>query len=298
MKGIVLAGGHGTRLAPLTHITSKQLLPLFGRPMVAYPLNTLLEAGIEEILIITKPEYQADFQTLLGDGSKLGASFTYTTQAKPIGIADALRIGEKFIGNDTVALMLGDNVFEDSLAEAIQTFRGGGSIFATQVPNPERFGVVKLHPTGRVEAIVEKPTAPISPFAIPGCYLYDNRACHAAHRLTLSARGELEIVDVHNWFHERGELTVNHLNGAWTDVGTFDALKEETQWLRDHPQFAPGTNRLDAHLARPEAQRQQAQLAAALTQLVREQQTKSDCLINEEAMAAICHQHLYNREFV
>lgn len=233
MKGIILAGGEGTRLYPLTKITSKQLLPVYDRPMIFYPLQTLLEAGIKDILIIVAPKRAGDFLNLLGSGKEFGARFTYEIQDNPEGLAQAFIIGETFIGNDNVTLILGDNLFEDAFAEAIKNFKGGAHVFAKEVPDPERFGVVKVDEQNNALLIAEKPKEYISNLAITGIYLYDNRVIEAAKSLTPSARGELEIVDLHNWYLQKGELKVDKIQGEWIDAGTFDSLAKATVWAKE-----------------------------------------------------------------
>ncbi len=224
MKGIVLSGGHGTRLAPLTKITSKQLLPIYDRQMIFYPLQVLLNAGITEIMIIVAPEYSGSYLNLLGNGSKYGARFTYEVQEAPAGLAQAFQIGASFIGDDSVTMILGDNIFEDDFTAHITSFTKGAKIFAKQVSDPQRFGVVKFDENGKALQIVEKPKEFISDYAITGLYVYDNRVVEAARDLKPSARGELEIVDIHNWYLERGELSVEIINGAYFDAGTHDSL--------------------------------------------------------------------------
>ena len=226
MKGIILAGGAGTRLSPLTKVTSKQLLPIYNKPMIYYPLETLMRGGITEILIITAPDRAGDFLRLLGSGRELGAKFTYEIQDNPEGLPQAFIIGENFIGDDSVALILGDNIFEDDFSQAIKSFKTGGHVFAKKVPDPERFGVVKFSEAGVAEQIVEKPKEPTSDYAVTGLSLYDNRVAAAAKNLAKSARGEYEIVDLHNFYLQKGELTVSTVNGAWLDAGTFDSLLE------------------------------------------------------------------------
>lgn len=230
MKGIILAGGHGTRLYPLTKVTSKQLLPIYNKPMIFYPLQTLLSAGIKDILIIIAPDRAGDFLNLLGSGREWGAKFTYEIQDKPEGLAQAFLIGEKFIGSDSVAMILGDNIFEDDFSKAIKSFKKGGHIFAKKVPDPERSGVVRFDKKMRALEIVEKPKKFISSYAIPGLYIYDNRVIQAARASKPSARGELEITDIHNWYLARHELTVSIVKGKWFDAGTFDSLVEANLW--------------------------------------------------------------------
>jgi len=224
MRGIILSGGSGTRLRPLTKVTSKQLLPIYNRPMIYYPLNTLLTAGIREILIIVAPERAGDYLNLLGSGKQFGAKFTYEIQDEPKGLADAFIIGENFIDQENVAMILGDNLFEDDFSEDIGNFKSGGKVFAKKVPDPERFGVVKFDSEMKAEKIVEKPKEWLSDYALTGFYLYDNRVVEIAKNIKPSARGELEITDLHNWYLERGELEVAMVNGEWIDAGTFDSL--------------------------------------------------------------------------
>ncbi|PIP33828.1 spore coat protein [Candidatus Falkowbacteria bacterium CG_4_10_14_0_2_um_filter_48_10] len=224
MKGIILSGGSATRLRPCTKVTSKQLLPVYNRPMVYYPLNTLIRAGIKEILIIVAPERAGDFLNLLGSGKEFNVKFTYEVQDKPRGLADAFLIGEKFINGENTALILGDNIFEDDFSAAIRDFQQGGRIFVKKVSDPERFGVVQCDQQMKPLKIVEKPKEWISDYAITGLYLYDPRVVAAAKSLTPSARGELEITDLHNWYLERGELSVSPVSGEWIDAGTFDSL--------------------------------------------------------------------------
>ncbi len=224
MKGIILAGGSGTRLHPLTKVTSKQLLPIYNKPMIFYPLETLLKAGIKEILMIVAPDRAGDFLRLLGSGKEFGAKFTYEIQDKPEGLPQAFTIGEKFVESDNVCLILGDNIFEDDFTEAIRNFTSGAKIFAHQVPDPERFGVVKFDEKQQAIEIVEKPKEFISDYAITGMYLYDNRVIEVAKNLKPSARGELEITDLHNWYLEKGELAVDVVEGEWIDAGTFESL--------------------------------------------------------------------------
>ena len=224
MKGIVLAGGEGTRLAPLTKVTSKQLLPVYDKPMIFYPLETLLSAGIKEILFIISPARAGDFLNLLGSGKEFGAKFTYEIQDKPEGLAQAFIIGADFIDNDNVTMILGDNIFEDDFSETIKNFKSGGHIFAKEVPDPERFGVVKFDENRKAVQIEEKPKKYLSNYAITGLYIYDNRVVEVAKKVKPSHRGELEITDLHNWYLEQGELKVDLVKGEWIDAGTFDSL--------------------------------------------------------------------------
>jgi glucose-1-phosphate thymidylyltransferase len=224
MKGIVLSGGAGTRLHPLTKITSKQLLPVYDRPMIYYPLFTLLDAGIKEILIIVAPENAGDYLNLLGSGRQFGAHFTYEVQHKPEGLPQAFVIGEDFIGDDSVAMILGDNIFEDDFTEQLKKFKSGAHVFAKKVSDPERFGVVQFDADMNAVKILEKPTEFISEYALTGLYVYDNRVVQVAKNLKPSSRNELEITDLHNWYLNKGELKVSVVEGEWIDAGTFDSL--------------------------------------------------------------------------
>ena len=224
MKGIILAGGEGTRVRPLTTVTSKQLLPVYNKPMIMYPLETLLHAGIKDILIIVAPDHPGDFIRLLGSGRDFGAKFTFEVQDKPRGLADAFVIGADFIGQDSVTMILGDNIFADDFSTVIQGFKSGGQVFAKQVPDPERCGVVKFDEQNRAVKIEEKPEQFLSNYAVTGLYIYDNRVVEVAKNLQPSPRGEIEIVDLHNWYLERGELKVSVVQGEWIDAGTFDSL--------------------------------------------------------------------------
>jgi len=192
--------------------------------MIYYPLETLMQGGITEILIITAPDRAGDFLRFLGSGKELGVKFTYEIQDNPEGLPQAFTIGENFIGDDSVALILGDNIFEDDFSEQIKAFKSGGQVFAKKVPDPERFGVIKFNEANVAEKIVEKPKEHLSDYAVTGLYLYDNRVVEAAKNLAKSARGEYEIVDLHNFYLHKGELTVSTVSGAWLDAGTFDSL--------------------------------------------------------------------------
>lgn len=233
MKGIILAGGKATRLRPLTKITSKQLLPVYNKPMIFYPIETLVRAGVNEILIIIAPDYAGHFLNLLGSGREFGAKFTYEIQEEPRGLADAFIVGEEFIGDDNVTMILGDNIFEDDFSDAIRNFKSGGHVFAKEVPDPEKSGVVEFDENGKVLSIVEKPKEPKSNYAIPGIYIYDNRVSQFAKELKPSARGEIEIVDLHHKYLEKGELTVSVINGWWEDAGTFDGLLRVNNFIAD-----------------------------------------------------------------
>lgn len=224
MKGIILSGGAGTRLSPLTKVTSKQLLPIYNKPMVFYPLETLLKAGIKEILIIVSPDRAGDYLRLLGSGREFGAKFTYEIQDKPEGLAQAFIIGETFIGDDNVTMILGDNIFEDNFSVDIQSFSKGAVVFAKEVADPERFGVVEFDGNLIAKRIVEKPTRFISNYAVTGLYVYDNKVVNFAKNLKPSSRGELEITDLNNVYLEQGELSVRQVRGEWIDAGTFESL--------------------------------------------------------------------------
>jgi len=226
MKGIILSGGRATRLRPCTKVTSKGLLPIYNRPMIYYPLNTLLKAGITDILIIVGPEHAGQYLNLLGSGAEFGARLTYEIQDEPRGLADAFIIGETFVGDDDVAMILGDNIFADDVSQEIKTFKSGAKIFAKAVPDPERFGVVEINSEGKAVSIEEKPKAPKSNLCITGLYVYDNRVIEIAKHVQPSERGELEITDLHNWYLKQGELEVAMIENEWIDAGTFDSLLE------------------------------------------------------------------------
>lgn len=224
MKGIILAGGHATRLRPLTKITSKQLLPVYNKPMIFYPLETLLKAGIKDILIIIAPDYAGHFLHLLGSGREFGARFSYEIQEEPRGLADAFLVGESFIGKDKVAMILGDNIFEDDFSKEIKKFKSGAQIFVKEVADPERYGVAQFNKNQRVISIEEKPKKPKSNCAVVGLYLYDNRVVEFAKKLKPSARGEIEITDLNNIYLKKKQLKVGFVKGMWEDAGTFESL--------------------------------------------------------------------------
>ena len=232
MKGIILSGGSGTRLQPLTKVTSKQLLPVYDKPMIMYPLSHLINAGIKDILIIVAPDHCGDYMKLLGSGKELGVRFTYEIQDKPEGLAQAFIIGENFLDDgDNVCLILGDNIFEDDISVSVKDFSRGAKIFVKEVPEEDRsrLGIVEFDEDSKVLSIEEKPEKPKSSFAQTGIYIYDKQAVEAVKGQKPSARGELEITDLNNWYLAKGELQAEILKGDWIDAGTFDSLYKATQ---------------------------------------------------------------------
>lgn len=237
MKGIILAGGSGTRLYPITKGISKQLMPVYDKPMIYYPLSVLMLAGIKEVLIITTPEDTLQFERLLGDGSELGCRFSYAVQEVPNGLAQAFVIGEKFIGNDKVALILGDNIFYGAgFSKLVQSFNNieGAAVFAYEVHDPERYGVVEFDGQLHAVSIEEKPQSPKSNYAVPGLYFYDNSVVSIAKNMKPSARGEYEITDVNREYLRQGKLKVGIMNRgtAWLDTGTFDSFADACEFVR------------------------------------------------------------------
>jgi len=238
MKGIILAGGSGTRLYPITIAMSKQLMPIYDKPMIYYPLSTLLSAGINEILIISTPQDLPRFEQLLGDGSRIGCKFTYKIQEQPRGLADAFIVGADFIGSDSVVMTLGDNIFygsdfDDKLQEAIKDL-DGGVIFGQKVADPERYGIVEFDSNMNVVSIEEKPDKPKSNYAIPGLYVFDNSVINYAKEAKPSQRGEIEITEIHNAYLDAGKLKVLLLDRgtAWLDTGTFESMNQASQFVK------------------------------------------------------------------
>ncbi|MDO8648403.1 MAG: sugar phosphate nucleotidyltransferase [Candidatus Peregrinibacteria bacterium] len=234
MKGVLICGGMGTRLRPLTDITNKSLLPVYDKPLVLYPLQVLLDAGIKDIAVITGPEHMTQITQFLGDGSKYGGTFAYKVQEKPGGIAQALALAEEFAEGSRICAMLGDNVFFDDLSPMIKEFKKGARVFLKEVPDPERFGVAELDKDGKmVLSLEEKPKAPKSNLAVTGCYLYDERCFAMIRKLKPSPRGELEITDLSALYLEEKSLTASVLKDEWIDAGTFESLFRAAELVRE-----------------------------------------------------------------
>jgi glucose-1-phosphate thymidylyltransferase len=244
MKGIILSGGAGTRLHPLTRVTSKQLLPIFNKPMIFYPLEKLLQAGIKDILIIVAPDHCGDYMKVLGSGKDFGARFTYEIQDKPEGLAHPFILAENFLDDgDNVTMILGDNIFEDDISQGIKDFKSGAKIYVKEVPEHERsrLGIVELDPSGKVLSIEEKPEQPKSSFAQTGIYIYDNQVVGSVKNQKPSTRGELEITDLNNWYLSKGELSAEVLNGEWIDAGTFESFYRANVWAYERSKSNPNT---------------------------------------------------------
>lgn len=234
MKGIILSGGFGTRLLPLTATTSKQLLPIYDRQMIFYPLNTLIKAGIRDILVIVAPEHSGQYLNLLGSiFSKFGVNLSFVVQKVARGLAEAYILGEDFMDNDSVTMILGDNIFEDDFSSDIKSFTSGGRIFAKEVADPQRFGIVTFDPDHKVVSIEEKPAMPKSRYAIPGIYIFDNEVCAIAREVPPSDRGEVEITEIHKEYLRRKRLDVRIIEGAWFDAGTFDSLLQASVFAKE-----------------------------------------------------------------
>ena len=239
MKGIILSGGSAARLRPLSYVTSKQLMPVYNKPMIFYPLQKLLDAGITEIMIIVAPDHCGDYMKVLGSGKDFGTNvrFTYEIQDKPEGLAQALIIAENFLDDgDNVTLLLGDNIFEDDLSTDIKSFKTGAKIFVKEVPEQDRtrFGIVELDSNNKVLSIEEKPQQPKSSYAQTGAYIYDNQAVSAAKAQKPSPRGELEITDLNLWYLQKQQLEAAIITGEWIDAGTFESLYRANTWAREH----------------------------------------------------------------
>lgn len=242
MKGIILAGGKATRLRPLTKMTSKQLLPVYNKPMIYYPIETLLKSGIKDILIIIAPDYSGHFLNLLGSGKEFGARFSYAIQEEPRGLADAFLVGEEFIGRDKVTLILGDNIFEHDFSKQIRAFQNGAMVFAKEVNDPERFGVAEFDDKMNVLSLEEKPSKPKSNYAVVGIYTYDNSVVEYAKNLKPSPRGEIEITDLNKVYLKNKKLKANVIEGMWEDAGTFDSLLRVSNFMAKKSQSSATTN--------------------------------------------------------
>lgn len=225
-KGIILAGGRGVRLQPLTKVISKALLTVYNKPLIMYPLQTLIKAGVKDILIVVPQDKVKDFKNLLNDGKEMGARISYKVQKEPKGMADAVLQGEKFVGKDNVVVIAADNVYEDSFEKSVKSFKSGCKVFLTKVPDPERYGVLRFNGNGKPAEIIEKPKKFVSNYAVTAMYIYDHRVFTAAKEAKPSGRGELEITDLINWYLKRGELKFERLKGKYIDAGTFESLLE------------------------------------------------------------------------
>lgn len=232
MKGVLICGGSGTRLKPLTDITNKSLLPVYDKPLLLYPLQTLIDAGIREIMVVSGPEHSDQMAGFLGSGKRFGCAFSYRVQDEPRGIAEALGMAEEFAEGDNVCALLGDNIYFDPIFDAITTFKEGGHVFLKEVPDPERFGVAEVEGT-RITSIEEKPHNPKSNLAITGCYIYDHRCFQVIRNMTPSPRGELEITDVSRWYMEQKHLSYTLLKDEWIDAGTFESLHHAAICVRE-----------------------------------------------------------------
>lgn len=230
MKGVILAGGKGTRLLPLTKITNKHLLPVYDQPMIFYPIQTLKKAGVKDILIVTDSEFLGSFKKLLSNGKELGIKLNYKVQKKAGGIAHALSLAKSFVGKSNIAVILGDNIFEDNFKQAVKNFKQGAKIFLKRVKDPERFGVPTLQGK-KVIKITEKPRRPASNYAATGLYLFDNSVFQIIQSIKPSKRGELEITDVNNWYVGRGEMEAEKVKGFWSDAGTFESLAKSGEFI-------------------------------------------------------------------
>lgn len=253
MKGVLICGGTGTRLRPLTEITNKSLLPVYDQPLVLYPLQTLISAGITQIVIISGNEHIDQMASFLGSGQRFGCKFTYRVQDKPEGIAQALGMAEEFCDGEDICAILGDNIYFDALGETIRNFQGGAHIFVKSVPDAQRFGVVELNGQGHVCSIEEKPQAPRSDLAVTGCYLYDSRCFDIIRQLQPSARGEYEITDVSRWYLEQGVLKATVLRDEWVDAGTFESLYRAASIIRERKLHEIGKATQSASKTKPAA---------------------------------------------
>lgn len=233
MKGIILAGGFGNRLKPLTEITNKHLLPVYDKPLIYYPVKTLLDIGIKDILVVVGPDYAGGFMKLLGSGERFGCNFYFAVQEEAGGIAQAIGRAENFAQNESICIILGDNLFEDNFKESVEEFKEGAMIFVKKVHDPERFGVALLNENSQTTQIIEKPTNPVSPYAVTGLYVYDPTVFEIIKTLKPSGRGELEITDVNNAYIQKGKIKTCFIKGNWSDAGTFESLYEASTLARN-----------------------------------------------------------------